>query len=141
MRVDYLIAITVVENKMRLVKRMFAELALNAARNDKSAHQRVRQNENVEASSTRRRDFYRPHHRNMAGVPWHQPTMPASRSLRISSVLRPSSDRRTASLSSPREEILLRANARPFENRGQNRVAQKSNQLSQAPKNVQRILC
>jgi hypothetical protein len=41
--------ITVIDNKMRLVKRTFAKLALNAAQNDKSAHQQVRQNENVEA--------------------------------------------------------------------------------------------
>jgi hypothetical protein len=102
---------------MQLVKRVFAKLALNAARSDKSAHPRVRQNENAEASSTRCRDLYRPHHRNMAGLPWRQPTMPASRSLRISSALRPSSDCRIVSLSSPRAAILLRANARPLENR------------------------
>jgi hypothetical protein len=109
MRVTYLTMITVIENKMRLVKRMFAELVLNAARNSKSAHQQVRQNENVEASSTRGPEFYRLHYRNIAGVPWHQPTVPASRSLRISSALRPSSDRRTA-----RAAIWSRANVRPF---------------------------
>jgi hypothetical protein len=74
MRVIYLTIITVIENKMRLVKRMFAELVLNAARNDKSADQQGCQNENVEASSGRRRDFYRPHHRNMAGLLGVNPT-------------------------------------------------------------------
>jgi hypothetical protein len=44
-RVQYLTSITVIENKMRLVKRMFPELVLNAARNDKSVHGQVRQNE------------------------------------------------------------------------------------------------
>jgi hypothetical protein len=127
---------------MHLVKRVFAELTLNADRSDKSAHQRVRRNEDVEASSTRWRDFYCPHHHgNMAGFPWRQPTMPASRGLRISSALRPSSDWRTVSLSSPRAAISSRANARPFENRGRNRIVQKFNELSQAPKNVQRIGC
>jgi hypothetical protein len=42
MRVAHLQAITVIENKIRLVKRMFAELVLNAARNDKSAYPQVR---------------------------------------------------------------------------------------------------
>jgi hypothetical protein len=60
----YLTTIIVIENKMHLVKRVFAKLVLNAARNDKSAYQQVRQNEDVEAPSTRWRDFYRPHHGN-----------------------------------------------------------------------------
>jgi hypothetical protein len=68
MRVTYLIEITVIENKMRLVKRIFAELVSNAAGNDKSAHPQVRQNENVEASSACRRDFCRPWQGSLAST-------------------------------------------------------------------------
>jgi hypothetical protein len=113
MRVIYLTIVTVIENMMRLVKRMFAELVLNAARNGKSAHQQVRQNEKVEASSARGPEFYRPRYRNMAGFP--------SASADDAGLTQPAyivgietSDRRTASLSSPRDAILPRTSVRPF---------------------------
>jgi hypothetical protein len=92
------------------------QVGTKCCRSDKSARQQVRQNENAEASSTRCRAST-VHIIGMAGLPWRQRTMPASRSLRILAASRPSSDCRILSLSSSRAAILLRANARPLENR------------------------